>query len=413
MAFQPDDDRFYDALTGAGRDYQKYRDKVAEDQAASTRELGQIYGQALPNTVNAAMKGADWSMKRGMDQQKMDLAASEEGRAGTKFGWETTEANDKLAQLAKTRDYEAAPATEEEAAMAGLKYQPGMTHEALKQASDVQGWGKDMRDLEFKKTEEGGRNTRSADQLKSEEKRAAATLGGENTRAAASQEGEEKRLTRRLAAEKEIEGLKLAAPKTPKTAPAELIAKMGDADAAEKALTALGKEWQDKAGGKFAGMAQFVPGTDASRYNDAKDVYAQQIGKFLEEGKMSDVDLANYKDMMPKPTDSPERAAERLTRLSAAIAAKKESHITALQGAGYDLGTIQAGNGGGKFDFKHKAPANGVAYGDEAGANLAPADLQAAMVAKANAPKGPKPLHKMTIEEKKAELRARGINPDE
>lgn len=413
MAFQPDDDRFYDALTGAGRDYQKYRDKVAEDQAASTRELGQIYGQALPNTVNAAMKGADWSMKRGVDQQKMDLAASEEGRAGTKFGWEGQDRATAQAAAQKAAAYDAAPATEEEASMAGLKYHPDMTHADLKQAAGLQSLGKDMRDLEFKKTEEGGRNTRQTAELGSAEKRAADTLAGENARAAATLSGENTRQDKTIAAQRELEGMKLAAPKTPKTAPAELIAKMGDADAAEKALTALGKEWQDKASGRFSGITQIIPGSDAARYDDAKDVYAQQIGKFLEEGKMSDVDLANYKDMMPKPTDSPERAAERLTRLSAAIAAKKESHITALQGAGYDLGTIQAGNGGGKFDFKHKAPANGVAYGDEAGANLAPADLQAAMVAKANAPKGPKPLHKMTIEEKKAELRARGINPDE
>ncbi len=384
MAYQPDDDRFYDALAGAGKDYQRYRDKVAEDQAATTRELGQMYGQMLPNTVNAAMQGANWSMKRGRDQQVMDLAASEEGRAGTKFGWEGQDRATAQAAAQKAAAYDAAPATEEEAAMAGLKYHPDMTHADLKQAAGIQSLGKDMRDLEFKKTEEGGRNTRQASELSSAEKRAADMIASEEKRTGITQYGENTRQDKQIAAQRDIEGMKLAAPKAPKTAPAELISKMGDADAAEKALTALGKEWQEKAAGKFAGVAQIFPGTDAARYNDAKDVYAQQIGKFLEEGKMSDVDLANYKEMMPKPTDSPERASERLTRLSQAIAAKKESHITALQGAGFDLGTIHAGNGGAKFDFKHKSPANGVAYGDDAGTNLAPADLQAAMVSKAH-----------------------------
>ncbi len=177
MAYQPDDDRFYDALAGAGKDYQKYRDRVAEDQAATTRQLGQMYGQALPNTINAAMKGADWSMKRGADQQKMDLALSEEQRAqagegravtdaerkATEFDWKTKEQEDKLGQLQKQRAFEEAPATEEEAAMAGLTYAPGMTHSGLQRSAGINEYGQKGRDLKEKGRESDLRATELAE----------------------------------------------------------------------------------------------------------------------------------------------------------------------------------------------------------------------------------------------------------
>lgn len=411
MAYQPDDDRFYDSLTGAGRDYQKYRDRVAEDQARTTREIGQMYGQALPNTIGAAMKGADRSQKRAEDQQRMEQNAAQEERAGTKFGWEGQDRTAQMAAAQRQAEYDSAPATEEEAAMAGLKYQPGMTHGSLKQAATIQGMGKDMRDMHIKEAEEGGKNTRSAAELGSAERRSADMLAGENARAAASQSGENARLERKIAADSALEGLKLTK-KEVKPAPAEMISQLGESESAQSALENLAAEWKAKASGQGSSIKQFIPNTDANKYEDAANVNAQVIGKFLEGGKMTDSDVPRYKAMLPTPADTPERAQEKLERLSGMIAQKKQAHVDALRGAGYSVGDMPESKGH-KFSLTKKNPAgNGVAYGGDANADMSPDDLQAAMVNQANAGKI-KPLHKMTIEEKRAELKRRGINADD
>ncbi len=397
MAYSPNDDRFYDAVLGGGRDYQKYRDKVAEDQAATTREIGQMYGQALPNTVNAAMRGADWSIKRAGDQQKMDLAMTEEeraqaraGRDTTKFGWEGEDRAAAQAAAAKAAADDALPVTEEEAAMAGLKYHPAMTRADIKREAGVQALGKDMRDLDFKKTEEGGRNTRSTNELTSAEKRAADNIASEEKRAGMTQYGENSRLEKKIAADKALEGMKLSAPKAGKTAPAETIAAMGDADSAEKALQSLGAEWKSKASSKFAGVTQFLPNTDAARYNDAVKLNAKVVGRFLEDGKLTDKDVPYYEGLFPAATDSPERAEEKLTRMSTMIAQKKKANLDNLKAGGYDMGTIEATGQGGKFNVKKGDGKTAIAMPNDANMNLAPADLQAAMVYQANGPVMPK-----------------------
>ncbi len=81
MPYSPDDDRYYTELHRAGDDYQKYRDRVSEEQSAHAREMGQLYGQMLPKALNAGMQGADWSMNRARQQQQYDQSNAQEQRA--------------------------------------------------------------------------------------------------------------------------------------------------------------------------------------------------------------------------------------------------------------------------------------------------------------------------------------------
>lgn len=393
MAYARDDDRFYDSLASSGKDYQKYQDRVAEDQAATTRELGQMYGQALPNTIGAAMKGADWRQKREAEDQKMDLnrdymdmAQAKEGRDVQKFAEDQTDWTDKDTQRMSQREFEAAPADEGYAKMAGVEYQPGMTHKQVQLAAEANALGAADRKL----TAEGARSK--------------AEIEAANTRAAASQTGENTRQDKLLAFDREKNAAdnatKMAEYAHPKLKPvsSEVVSKLSAADSAEDSLKSLEKEWNEKASGKFAGVTQFVGNTDASRYDDAANVNAQTIGLFLEDGKLNEADLPRYKAMLPTPTDSAERAQEKLTRLSVKIANKKKREVDGLRATGYDVGQLKADGQGHQFKMGRQDDA--TAYADDANMELSPADLQAKMLHRGKL----KPLHQMTKEEKEAEL---------
>ncbi len=356
MAYTPDDDRFYSSLSKGSADYQKYRDKMAEDQAATTRQIGAMYGKALPDTVNAAMQGASWRMKREGDQQRMDLDQAKEGRDVQKFAEDQQDREDAKAAAQASSAYEQAPAEETYATGAGVDYVPGMTHQDVKRMAQAREMGFKDRDLTQKGEIAGstlqGENARSAATIAAENTRAGNTLAAENTR-----QGNTLAFDReKLAQEKALETNKLA---SGKQAPAELVSKIGEAESAQKALEHLGAEWQAKGNGKFGAISQFVPNTDASRYDDAAQLNAQIVGKFLEEGKMTDADVPRYKAMLPTPTDSPARAAEKLTRMSEMIAQKKAAHVQALQGAGYNVGPVDATGQGHKFSFDKKSANDG------------------------------------------------------
>lgn len=421
MAYQPNDDRFYDTLSDSGRTYQKYRDKVAEDQAATTRELGRIYGQALPNTVNAAMKGADWAMKRGADQQKMDLAESEEGRAqegadraATKFGWEGEDRDATLAAAKKAAEYDAMPATEEEAAMAAVPYHPNMTHADIKDMARTQALGKDMRENEIKRGEEAGRNTRQTEEIGSKERLSGDTIAGEDRRAAQRLNFDEKK----LAQEGTLEHEKLA---QPKPATGEQVKTAGFAQTAKyngSIVDKLEKGDPDKRIAPYdpADRLKKVRDTDLPLIgrNDNDRLYDAAKSEFIsavlrpESGAVLGPSEVSSKgeSLFPQAGDSPKVIASKRDR--------RHELTTQLEQAAGEKATAQvAGSSHRESIAPPPDAANGVAYGGDDNMNLAPEDLQAAMRNRANAPQQHPPIHKMTKEEKKAELRSRGINPDD
>lgn len=142
MPYAANDDRFYDVLNRSGDQYRDDRYRVAEEQAAHTREMGQLYGQALPNTLNAAMKGADWSQNRDLGNQAYQQRGAQEGRAQAEEGRkvqqfgvqlpmyqdQATAARIALDQARQEQDYNAAPVGAEEASQVGYTGDAPLTH---------------------------------------------------------------------------------------------------------------------------------------------------------------------------------------------------------------------------------------------------------------------------------------------
>lgn len=71
------------------------------------------------------------------------------------------------------------------------------------------------------------------------------------------------------------------------------------------------------------------------------DAGVQEIGKFLEGGKLAEGDLARYREMAPKVTDPPNVAQQKLQLLSKLVAEKQRASLEALRASGYDVGGIQ------------------------------------------------------------------------
>lgn len=90
MAFNPNDDRFYDSLNKSGDQYRSDRYRVAEDQAATAREIGQMYGEAPQKALKNGMDAADWRQNREMKNQQYQNNQAEEGRRTENQGFERT-----------------------------------------------------------------------------------------------------------------------------------------------------------------------------------------------------------------------------------------------------------------------------------------------------------------------------------
>ncbi len=155
------DDRYFDLLDKSGDVYRRYRDRVADDQAKAAREKGEFLGNALSGTTNAVMKGADWSMNRATQEQKMRLAdaeakradqelgykGAEEGRKAEKWGLERPEMEARNLESADERAFNEAQATEDAARGAGIEYQPGLRNIDVQRRAKIYALGNDDRKL--------------------------------------------------------------------------------------------------------------------------------------------------------------------------------------------------------------------------------------------------------------------------
>lgn len=155
-----DDDRFYDTLNKAGDQYRSDRYRVAEEQANHAREMGNIYGQMLPNTLNAAMKGADWRQNRDINNQTYQNRTAEEGRAQENQGFNRAQegrtqktfdtqlpmyqdqaagARINLDRARRDQEYENTPVGAEEASQVGYKGKEPLSHYQLAKLRGEQG----------------------------------------------------------------------------------------------------------------------------------------------------------------------------------------------------------------------------------------------------------------------------------
>ena len=315
MAYQPDDDRFYQSLNRAGQTYLDQRGKVAEDQAATTRELGNIYGQALPNTVNAGLSGAQWAQNRAAQQQKMDVTGSSEQRAQHKFAEDQQDRQAAQASAARQEAYDSAPAEESFARGAGVEYQPGMTHKDVERLAGANQLG--FKDRQLTSEEQRAKDNRDAEMErlgvteKGSDRRLGITQGGENDRAQASIKAAADRQQEMLALDREKldqeKSLKLAEMgNKPATAEQLNSANFGrKAQDAAKALDVLESGTFDPASKGAALRTTHVPFTDYQPLaNDTDRSYDVAKREFLAAVLRKESGAAIGKDEMAQYGDT-------------------------------------------------------------------------------------------------------------
>lgn len=131
-------------------------------------------------------------------------------------------------------------------------------------------------------------------------------------------------------------------PKPPAQIPAEAAGNLGELEAGGREVDALEKDFNELASSWHSGVTQFVPGTDAKQFDDARLAGAQRIGSIIEGGKLTDSDLRDkYLPLMPSASDSKERAQAKLTRLRRMIAESREAKVKGLTQAGFNTSGIE------------------------------------------------------------------------
>ena len=143
--------------------------------------------------------------------------------------------------------------------------------------------------------------------------------------------------TKRLGLEKEKKGKELTAQQT------EAISGQ---DAALKQLDDLealiGANAESM--GPFAGrLGKLNPyNTTAKGMDAAAKLAAQNIGKSLEGGKLTDADIERYRAMLPNMTDAPEVAAEKLNIVRRLVMQRRQADLGAFGKAGYNVSNFEA-----------------------------------------------------------------------
>lgn len=119
--------------------------------------------------------------------------------------------------------------------------------------------------------------------------------------------------------------------------PAGEASKLGDADAAIKAIDALSADWDAKASAPGSGAMQFLPGSDANLYGPGLKTTTQVVGSFLEGGKLTDADVPKYAAMMPQAHDTKAQKEAKIAALKRLIGNKRQAEGQALSGSGYKV----------------------------------------------------------------------------
>lgn len=141
------------------------------------------------------------------------------------------------------------------------------------------------------------------------------------------------------------------AEKKGKTLPPASVESLASSNASLQALEAANKAMQGATVptgplmGRVSGLMGAAELGDTGKGAKALDAQlklnAQTIGKYLEGGKLTDMDIDRYKQMLPNMTDSPQAASEKTKLLLTLISNKQKSEIDGLTQAGYDVGRIK------------------------------------------------------------------------
>lgn len=91
--------------------------------------------------------------------------------------------------------------------------------------------------------------------------------------------------------------------------------------------------------GRLSGFAGY--NTAAKQFDARMKLAAQDIGKALEGGKLTDADIDRYRAMLPNITDTPDVAREKSTIVRELIETKRLATVEALGAGGYNISKIK------------------------------------------------------------------------
>ena len=95
--------------------------------------------------------------------------------------------------------------------------------------------------------------------------------------------------------------------------------------------------------GPIAGFKALSPYATESKAFDARmKLAAQDIGKSLEGGKLTDQDILRYRQMLPNLSDTPELAKQKIAIINELLSQKKAATIDVLGKSGYDVSRLPA-----------------------------------------------------------------------
>ncbi len=81
--------------------------------------------------------------------------------------------------------------------------------------------------------------------------------------------------------------------------------------------------------------------TTAKSIDAAAKLAAQNIGKSLESGKLTDADIERYRAMLPNIKDTPKVAIEKINMVRRLVAQKRESDLGSFGRAGYNVSSFE------------------------------------------------------------------------
>ena len=97
--------------------------------------------------------------------------------------------------------------------------------------------------------------------------------------------------------------------------------------------------------GPLNGLGGYNPlNTDAQTANAQLKTAAQIVGSYLENGKLTDADVPKYQQLLPKLTDTPQVAQNKLNNISNLIRQKQQQYIQDFSSAGFNTSGFSGGN---------------------------------------------------------------------
>lgn len=163
----------------------------------------------------------------------------------------------------------------------------------------------------------------------------------------------------------------LSGPDTGKVVPAGNAEGLGKANASFKKLDDLettisqNKNSFGPVAGRLAGLNPYDTTSQAIKAQTLAAI--QDIGTYLEGGKLTDMDIPKYEKMMPNIKDTPEVASEKAALIRKLVSDKQASEKEALSGAGYNTSGIKTGSNNKKTPglLKPKEDVSASAWSDE------------------------------------------------